>query len=123
MAVGSDAFNIFRLSDAMAESGYSVSQCQTPSCIHICVTLRHVAFVDQIIATMREATASILRAPGEKGGQGAAIYGMASSMPTGSVVKMLTNYMDSVYAFPDEEDGEEQEEGAGAGKSKSKSKL
>ena len=60
VAIGSDKFNIFRLSDAMAESGYSVSQCQHPSCIHFCVTLRHVEHIDAIIESMRVETAKIM---------------------------------------------------------------
>ena len=63
VAIGSDRFNIFRLSDAMAESGYSVSQCQHPSCIHFCVTLRHVEHIDAIIESMRVETAKIMVPP------------------------------------------------------------
>jgi len=99
VAMGSNSFNIYRLSDAMSQRGYAISQCQLPACIHICVTLRHVPHTEAIIQALRECTAEILASPAKPGeeGRGAAIYGVVQSMPEGSLDSMLSKYLDGVY--------------------------
>ena len=103
-------FNIYRLSDAMSKRGWGLSQCQHPACLHVCVTLRHAqpGRVQAMLQDMRECTAAILADPGaDDGGQGAAIYGLASSLPTGELDAMLTGYLGKVLDVPEAQPEEE----------------
>jgi sphinganine-1-phosphate aldolase len=99
VAFVSDDFNIYRLADAMAsDGGYGLSQCQHPPCVHICFTMRHVHHIDAIIAAVRKCTAALLAAPHDEAqeGKGAAIYGMAASMPKEGVDAMMSSYLAGV---------------------------
>ena len=108
VAFVSDHFNIYRLADAMAaDGGYGLSQCQHPSCVHICFTMRHVEHIDAIISAVRKCTATIMAAPDdpEEEGKGAAIYGLAASMPKEGVDGMMSSYLGGVYDNGWEEQG------------------
>ena len=99
VAFVSDDFNVYRLADAMAsDGGYGLSQCQHPPCVHICFTMRHVHHIDAIIAAVRKCTAALLAAPHDEAeeGKGAAIYGMAASMPKEGVDAMMSSYLAGV---------------------------
>ena len=94
----------------MSKRGWGLSQCQHPACLHVCVTLRHAqpGRVQAMLQDMRECTAAILADPGaDDGGQGAAIYGLASSLPTGELDAMLTGYLGKVLDVPEAQPEEE----------------
>ena len=79
---------------------------QSPACLHICVTMRHVEHVGAIVASMTARTAAIMRDPAAAGqGQGAAIYGAKASMPTEGVEGMLASYLDGIYEMPEPGEG------------------
>jgi len=106
----------------MAKRGYGLSPCQNPPCIHLCVTLRHTDFIDDILRNLREVpfnpnpkrtvmtlvnpnpvntqvVQEIRRDPTAAPKDGnAPIYGMASSLPGGPVKQLLAAYCDVVLA-------------------------
>jgi hypothetical protein len=69
--------NIYSVGDLMSKKGWSLNPLQSPACMHICVTVRHVgrerAFLDDLKAAVEEVQAN----PGKAAGN-AAIYGMVS---------------------------------------------
>ncbi|XP_050394142.1 sphingosine-1-phosphate lyase 1 [Patella vulgata] len=89
VGIGSDDFNIFNLSDALAKKGWNLNPLQFPSSIHICVTLPicQDGVAEEFIADVKAITADILKNPNAKDGGMAAIYGMAQSIPDRSMVK------------------------------------
>lgn len=81
VAFGSNDFNIYALSDRMNKRGFGMSPCQSPACLHLCVTLRHCSpgTKERLVKALKEETA-ILMADPEKGGDArVAIYGNAES--------------------------------------------
>lgn len=95
VALGSSRFNIYNLADKMHHKGWSLNSLQNPPCLHICVTLRTVEAQDRFISDLRECVKDCLTNP-SKVEKGAAVYGMASSMPAGPVADMLRTYNDVV---------------------------
>jgi len=95
VAFQSKRFNIYNLADRLHKRGWSLNSLQNPASVHICVTLRTVPACDRFIKDLRECTAECLANPDEIE-KGAAVYGMASSMPAGPVHDMLRTYTDVV---------------------------
>ena len=90
--------NTYTVSDRMTKLGWSLNTLQNPACVHLCCTVRHIGRVDEFLADLRsaafEAQEQVRR--GEKASGKAAIYGMASGMPTGPVNELLKVYNDVV---------------------------
>ncbi|MBP6788467.1 MAG: hypothetical protein KA170_12815, partial [Candidatus Promineofilum sp.] len=77
----------------------SLNGLHRPTCIHICVTLRHTqtGVADRFVADLRAAVAEVRARPGEKG-EMAPVYGMAASLPLRGVVgDILERYVDTLY--------------------------
>uniref|UniRef100_A0A7N8XEQ5 sphinganine-1-phosphate aldolase n=1 Tax=Mastacembelus armatus TaxID=205130 RepID=A0A7N8XEQ5_9TELE len=68
VAIGSDVFDIFRLSNALTSKGWNLNTLQFPSSIHICCTVLHTqpGVTDQFIRDVREQVAIIMKNPKEK---------------------------------------------------------
>jgi len=101
VAVGSKEFNIFRLSTAMVEKGWSLNPLQFPPCFHICLTLMHTqeGVVEKFLMDIKSCTAEIMLDPKLPVGGVGAIYGMASSIPDRSMVAEITTaFMDATYS-------------------------
>ena len=96
VAVGSDEFNIYQVSDLMSKRGYGLAQCQSPACIHLCVTLRHHDFIDDLLETLAQCVKEVRENPDAPKEGNAAIYGMASSLPDGPKKGLLCTYVDVV---------------------------
>jgi glutamate/tyrosine decarboxylase-like PLP-dependent enzyme len=79
VAFGSGDFNIYALSDAMSKRGFGMSPCQSPACVHLCVTLRHERVVDQIIAALQDVAQQMMANPELGKDTKVAVYGAASS--------------------------------------------
>ncbi|KAF0312527.1 Sphingosine-1-phosphate lyase [Amphibalanus amphitrite] len=101
VAFASDQFNIYRLSDAMAQRGWNFNALQNPPCFHIAVTYCQTAVGvrERLVKDMRELTAEMLRAPADNANSGdVALYGMAASVPDRSLVSELAwCFVDSLY--------------------------
>ncbi|XP_068183597.1 sphingosine-1-phosphate lyase 1 isoform X1 [Antennarius striatus] len=101
VAIGSDVFDIFRLSNALTSKGWNLNTLQYPSSIHICCTVLHTqeGVADQFICDVREQVAIILKNPKEKTTGLGAIYGMAQSIPDRSMVTEISRgFLDCLYS-------------------------
>ncbi|XP_052766123.1 sphingosine-1-phosphate lyase 1-like isoform X1 [Mya arenaria] len=109
VAIASNDFNIFRLSDAMNGLGYSLSALQFPSSIHLCVTLLHTkpGAADTFLNNVRTCAAKIMKDPNAKCGGIGAIYGMSQSIPDRSMVSQIVGlFLDACYNTKDPEDSD-----------------
>ncbi|TMS04384.1 Sphingosine-1-phosphate lyase 1 [Larimichthys crocea] len=101
VAIGSDVFDIFRLSNALTSKGWNLNTLQYPSSIHICCTVLHTqpGVADQFINVVREQVAIIMKNPKEKTTGMGAIYGMAQSIPDRSMVTEISRgFLDCLYS-------------------------
>ena len=99
IAFASKEVNIYQVMDRMGQNGWSLNGLHKPSCVHICVTLRHTRpgvarrFVDDLAA----AVAHVRQHPSEKG-EMAPVYGMAATLPVRELVgDMMDRYVDLLY--------------------------
>ncbi|XP_011184271.1 sphingosine-1-phosphate lyase [Zeugodacus cucurbitae] len=103
VAIGSNVFDIFRLSDALCKLGWNLNALQFPSGIHICVTDMHTqpGVADKFIADFKASVAEIMKDPGQPVAGKMAIYGMAQAIPDRSVVGDVTRaFLNSMYFTP-----------------------
>ncbi|XP_062319949.1 sphingosine-1-phosphate lyase 1 isoform X2 [Osmerus eperlanus] len=101
VALGSDVFDIFRLSNALTSKGWNLNTLQFPSSIHICVTVLHtqLGVADQFINDVDELVDIIMKNPNEKTTGMGAIYGMAQSIPDRSMVTEISRgFLDCLYS-------------------------
>lgn len=99
IAFSSDSLDIYKVLEAMSHSGWSLNGLHKPSCVHLCVTLRHTqpGVVERFLRDLEAAIAHVKANPEEKGTM-APVYGMASTMPLRGVVSdMLKKYLDLMY--------------------------
>jgi len=101
VAIGSKHFNIFRLSTAMVEKGWSLNPLQFPPSFHICLTMMHTqeGVVEKFLEDLKCCTAVIMLDPKLPVGGVGAIYGMASTIPDRSMVsEIVTAFIDATYS-------------------------
>jgi sphinganine-1-phosphate aldolase len=90
--------NTYTVSDRMTKKGWSLNTLQNPACVHLCCTVRHVGHEEEFLVDLRDAVLQAKEAVrrGDKASGKAAIYGMASGMPSGPVNELLKCYNDVV---------------------------
>ncbi|XP_056326275.1 sphingosine-1-phosphate lyase 1 isoform X1 [Danio aesculapii] len=101
VALGSNDFDIFRLSNALTSKGWNLNTLQFPSSIHICVTMLHTQpdVAEQFISDVKKEVAIIMKNPKEKTTGMGAIYGMAQSIPDRSMVAEVSQgFLDCLYS-------------------------
>lgn len=99
IAFGSRTLDIYRVMDAMRHRGWSLNGLHRPSCVHLCVTLRHTqpGVKERFVEDLQAAVAEVKNAPEAEGGM-APVYGMAATLPLRGVVSnILKAYMDVLY--------------------------
>jgi glutamate/tyrosine decarboxylase-like PLP-dependent enzyme len=99
IAFASDSLDIYKVLDFMSRKKWSLNGLHKPTCVHLCVTLRHTqpGVVERFIADLREAVEHVKAHPEEKGTM-APVYGMASTIPMrGLVSDMLKKYLDLIF--------------------------
>jgi glutamate/tyrosine decarboxylase-like PLP-dependent enzyme len=99
IAFASDSLDIYKALDFMTRKKWSLNGLHKPSCMHICVTLRHTqpGVKERFISDLKSAVAHVKCHPEEKGSM-APVYGMAASMPMrGLVSDMLKKYLDLIF--------------------------
>jgi sphinganine-1-phosphate aldolase len=99
IAFASGSLDIYKVLEAMAHKGWSLNGLHKPSCVHLCVTLRHTqpGVAVRFLRDLEAAVAHVKANPEEKGTL-APVYGMASTMPLRGVVgDMLKRYLDLIY--------------------------
>ncbi len=99
IAFGSDELDIYRVMEFMTERHWNLNGLHKPSCVHICVTLRHTqsGVAARFLKDLRAAVEHVKAHPAKEGGM-APVYGMAATLPMrGLVSEMLKRYLDLVY--------------------------
>ncbi|XP_034753533.1 sphingosine-1-phosphate lyase 1 isoform X3 [Etheostoma cragini] len=101
VAIGSDIFDIFSLSNALTSKGWNLNTLQYPSSIHLCCTVLHTqsGVADLFIRDVKEQVAIIMKNPKAKTTGMGAIYGMAQSIPDRSMVTEISRgFLDCLYS-------------------------
>jgi glutamate/tyrosine decarboxylase-like PLP-dependent enzyme len=99
IAFGSEDLDIYRVLDFMTHRGWSLNGLHKPSCVHICVTLRHAlpGVAERFVIDLKAAVQHVKKNPGEKGSM-APVYGLAATFPDRTAVSdMLDAYLDTLY--------------------------
>ncbi len=99
IAFGSKTLNIYQVMDYMTSRNWSLNGLHHPSCVHICVTLRHTqpGVAERFIDDLKAAVDAVRKNPARNGGM-APIYGMAANFPVRSLVgRLLERYLDLLY--------------------------
>ncbi|CAH1132993.1 unnamed protein product [Ceutorhynchus assimilis] len=106
VAVGSNDFDIYRLSDALLTLGWHLNTLQYPSAFHICVTLLHTkpGIAQKFLDDVRDSLVEILKDPSVPVAGKMALYGTAQKLPDRSIVGDITRYfLDSMYYIPEQQ--------------------
>lgn len=91
--------DIYRVGGKMTKKGWNLNPMQKPACIHLCVTLNTVPYVDNFIADLRSSVEEVrIEGPSAKDTGNAAIYGMANNVPAGPVNELLRSFTDVTLA-------------------------
>jgi glutamate/tyrosine decarboxylase-like PLP-dependent enzyme len=99
VAFDSGALNIYKVLDTMSRKKWSLNGLHKPTCVHLCVTLRHTqeGVAERFLADLREAVEHVKAHPEEKGSM-APVYGMAATIPMrGLVSDILKKYLDVIF--------------------------
>ncbi|PIO28197.1 hypothetical protein AB205_0051490, partial [Aquarana catesbeiana] len=100
IALGSDKFDIYRLSNSLTAKGWNLNTLQFPSSIHICLTVLHTkpGVAQLFVKDIQESVAVIMKDPGAKTTGVGAIYGMAQTIPDRSMVLEISKaFLDCLY--------------------------
>ena len=99
IAFSSKTLDIYRVMDQMTQKGWSLNGLHKPSCVHLCVTLRHtqLGIAQQFIDDLTDSIEHVRVNPKETNGM-APVYGLAATLPVRSIVgDVLKKYMDILY--------------------------
>ncbi len=99
VAFASESLDIYKVLDYMTRKKWSLNGLHKPSCVHLCVTLRHTqsGVAERFIEDLKEAVTHVKGHPEEKGTM-APVYGMAATLPLrGLVSDMLKRYLDLIF--------------------------
>jgi len=99
IAFSSDTVDIYRVMDYLTKLHWNLNGLHKPSCVHLCVTLRHTkpGVAKRFITDLRAAIDYVRANPMESGGM-APVYGMAATLPVRSLISdLLKKYMDILY--------------------------
>jgi len=99
ISFASKDMDVYRIMDRMTEKNWSLNGLHKPSCVHICLTLRHTqkGIAEKFIADLKEAVEYVKNNPQKEGGL-APVYGLAATLPLrGTVGNLLRKYMDTIY--------------------------
>ncbi len=91
--------DIYRVMDAMSTRGWSLNGLHRPSCLHVCMTLRHAepGVAERLLSDLGASVEEVLAQPEAEGGM-APVYGMAATLPDRQIVAdVLKTYMDLWY--------------------------
>jgi len=99
IAFASKSLDIYKVLDCMAHKKWSLNGLHKPTCVHLCVTLRHAqpGVAARFLADLQEAVEHVKAHPEEKGSM-APVYGMAATLPLrGMVGDLLKKYLDMIF--------------------------
>jgi glutamate/tyrosine decarboxylase-like PLP-dependent enzyme len=99
IAFSSETLDIYRIMDYMTARKWSLNGLHKPSCLHICVTLRHTqpGIAERFLEDLNAAVTHVKENPESTGGM-APVYGLAATLPLRSLVgDLLERYIDTLY--------------------------
>jgi len=99
IAFGSRTLDIYRVMECMGKKNWSLNGLHKPSCVHLCITLRHTqpGVAERFISDLQSAVDHVKQHPQEKGTL-APVYGLAATIPIRTVVgDLLERYLDALY--------------------------
>ena len=99
VSFASETVNVYKVLDYMSHKKWSLNGLHKPTCIHLCVTLRHTqpGVAERFLADLREAVEHVKAHPEEKGSM-APVYGMGATIPMrGMVSDLLKKYLDVIF--------------------------
>ncbi|MGK5092376.1 aminotransferase class V-fold PLP-dependent enzyme [Deltaproteobacteria bacterium TL4] len=99
VAFNAKKLNIYKIMDFMTQRKWNLNGLHRPSCVHLCVTLRHTqpGVIKRFLDDLKDAVDHVKKHPEVSDGV-APIYGMAATIPAKGVVgDMLKRYMDLLY--------------------------
>ncbi|XP_056386721.1 sphingosine-1-phosphate lyase 1 [Hyla sarda] len=100
IAIGSEVFDIYRLSNSLTAKGWNLNTLQFPPSIHICLTLLHTkpGVAQLFVKDIQDSLSVIMEDPGAKTTGVGAIYGMAQTIPDRSLVTDISKaFLDCLY--------------------------
>lgn len=100
IALGSNVFDIYQLSNMLAAREWNLTILQYPSSIHICITLLHTnrGVAELFVKTVQECVTEIMKNPKAKTTGLGAIYGMAQMIPDRNLISEISHvYLDCLY--------------------------
>jgi sphinganine-1-phosphate aldolase len=100
VGIGSNDFDIYRLSDSLVARGWNLNALQYPSSIHLCVTLVHTkpGIAHKFVTDLKECVAEIMKNPKVKATGHAAMYGVAQSVPQSILSEITGGFFDAYYS-------------------------
>ncbi|XP_071896431.1 sphingosine-1-phosphate lyase 1 isoform X5 [Anas platyrhynchos] len=101
LSIGSDTFDIYRLSNLLAAKGWNLNVLQFPPSIHLCITQLHTkaGVAEQFLKDVKDSIEDIMKDLNAKTTGMGAIYGMAQSIPDRSLVAEISlAYLDGLYS-------------------------
>ncbi|KFU90055.1 Sphingosine-1-phosphate lyase 1, partial [Chaetura pelagica] len=101
LSIGSDTFDIYRLSNFLAAKGWNLNVLQFPPSIHLCITQLHTkpGVAEQFLQDVKDSVEDIMKDLSAKTTGMGAIYGMAQSVPDRSLVAEISQaYLDGLYS-------------------------
>ncbi|XP_076630200.1 sphingosine-1-phosphate lyase isoform X2 [Colletes latitarsis] len=103
IALGSNDFHIYKLSEVLNAKGWNLNSLQFPSGIHLCVTSIHteLGVADKFLKDVETVLSTILKSPNTPVEGKLAIYGMSQNLSDRSIVGDFTKcFLDSMYYTP-----------------------
>eukprot|EP00474_Spongospora_subterranea_P009865 CRZ10323.1 hypothetical protein [Spongospora subterranea] len=93
------SLNIYNVNEAMSKRGWMLNALQNPSSVHICLTNMHTGEVaSKFIQDLTSSVSDVIANPKHFSNGSAAIYGMASAIPDGSIVDNIArSYIDMLF--------------------------
>jgi glutamate/tyrosine decarboxylase-like PLP-dependent enzyme len=93
-----EGLDVYQVMENMSQRGWSLNGLQRPAAVHIAITLRHTlpGVAGRFLADLAESVAQVRANPGASTGM-APVYGMAATLPEGTVRDLLTAYLDLTF--------------------------
>jgi sphinganine-1-phosphate aldolase len=91
------AMDIYRVGSKMSSRGWDLNSLQNPPCLHICVTMNTIPYIQDFINDLGDSVAEVRKeGPAAKKSGPAAIYGMAGGLPAGPVDELMKSFIDEL---------------------------
>lgn len=103
IAIGSDEFHVYHLSEHLNKRGWNLNPLQFPPGIHLCVTHLHTreGVAEKFVTDVEEIVDMLLKNPQEDLKGKMAIYGTSAAIADRSIVGEVTKrFIDSMYYSP-----------------------